>query len=73
MEGLVNRSAGSGLGENACYLKQPELAHKGVGHITEGPLTLHNLMDESGINAKPKKTELNSDTYAFFFNEWRAW
>ena len=25
MEGLVNRLAGSGLGEKACYLKQPEL------------------------------------------------
>ena len=26
------------------------LAHQGVGHLTEGLLTLHNLLGDAGIN-----------------------
>ena len=30
------------------------LAHYGVGHLTGGLLTLHNLMGDAGENVKPK-------------------
>ena len=30
------------------------LAHKGVGHLTEGLLILHNLMGDAGINDEYK-------------------
>ena len=32
------------------------LAYQGVGHLTEGLLTLHNLMADAGINVKQQKT-----------------
>ena len=31
------------------------LAHQGVGHLTEGLLTLHNLMGHAGINDELKR------------------
>ena len=31
------------------------LAQEGAGHLTEGLLTLHNLMGDAGINVKQNK------------------
>ena len=33
------------------------LAHWGVGHLTEGLMTLHNLMGDAGINDEAKTTK----------------
>ena len=44
------------------------LAHKGVGHLTEGLLTLDNLMGDAGINVKPKNEKRKKRISAHLFN-----